>query len=466
MPFSTITEAMERLILKSHLSPGDIVMLTAAVRDLHRAHPGRFLTDVRTTASQLWENNPHITPLEENDPDVRVIECHYPLINSSNSTPHHFIHGYVQHLEEQLRLRIPVTEFKGDIHLSDEERGWMSQVEEAGYRGRFWIVMAGGKYDFTAKWWDPAGYQQVVDHFRGRIQFVQCGEASHFHPKLDGVINLIGKTDIRQFVRLVYHADGVLCPVTFAMHLAAAVLTKPGRPRNRACVVLAGGREPAQWEAYPHHRFLSTNGALPCCEHGGCWRSRCQRVGDGDPKDRELCEHPVQVSPDLRIPKCLHMIRPADVIRAIELYYEGGALRYAGAEPMHDRGELEDVYAEHVLPRAESPRHKGRIEAPAAVGTARNSTCGDQVRLEVILEGNGRISQVKHDSRGCVISRAAAELLCEHLRGRSLAEAESLAEEETLQLLSVPLTPIRRCCALVAHEALQGLLRSLGTELI
>lgn len=134
----------------------------------------------------------------------------------------------------------------------------MSQVEELGFRGRFWIMMAGGKYDFTAKWWNPDFYQEVVDHFQGRIQFVQCGEAGHWHPPLKGVINLIGKTDTRQFVRLMYHADGVVCPVTFAMHLAAAVEMKPGRPKNRACVVIAGGREPSHWEAYPHHQFIHT----------------------------------------------------------------------------------------------------------------------------------------------------------------------------------------------------------------
>jgi len=134
-------------------------------------------------------------------------------------------------LEQKLGVRIPATEFKGDIHLAPQEKRWMSQVEELGFRGRFWIMMAGGKFDFTAKWWNPAWYQRVVDHFRGRIQFVQCGEAQHWHPQLDGVINLVGKTDIRQFVRLMYHADGVVCPVTFAMHLAAAVET-------RACYAL------------------------------------------------------------------------------------------------------------------------------------------------------------------------------------------------------------------------------------
>jgi hypothetical protein len=47
--------AARRVLLKCFLSPGDIVMLTPAARDSHRAHPGKFLTDVRTSAGQLWE---------------------------------------------------------------------------------------------------------------------------------------------------------------------------------------------------------------------------------------------------------------------------------------------------------------------------------------------------------------------------------------------------------------------------
>ena len=318
----------KKLILKCCLSPGDVVMMTAAVRDLHQAHPGKYVTDVRTTADQIWENNPYITKISDDDPEAATIDMHYPLVNRSNDAPYHFIHGYAQFLEHTLEVPIPLTKFHGDIHISPVEKGWMSQIQETGCQDRFWIIMAGGKYDFTAKWWNPESYQKVVDHFQGRIQFVQCGETSHWHPKLKNVIDLIGKTDIRQFIRLMYHADGVLCPVTMAMHLAAAVETRPGLPRNRACVVVAGGREPAHWEAYTHHRFLSNNGALPCCEHGGCWKSRCQPVQDGDSKDENLCDNPVQVADDLRIPKCMEMFTANDVIRAIESYYDGGSLAY------------------------------------------------------------------------------------------------------------------------------------------
>lgn len=317
-----------RVLLRNFQCPGDIVMLTAAVRDLQRATNGAIGISVDTSCPQIWDFNPHIQTYDPSIP-YETIDCEYPLINRSNVAPYHFIHGFVQHLESALGMRIPLTEFKGDIHISDVERSWMSQINEMGIYDDFWILMAGGKYDYTSKWWNPASYQAVVDHFQGKVRFVQCGEKGHWHPPLKGVINLVGKTDLRQFIRLVYHSVGVVCPVTFAMHAAAAIPVPPGRPPSRACVVISGGREPAHWEAYPQHRFLSNVGSLPCCLQGGCWRSRCQRVFDGDSKDNDgLCEAPVQIDENLHIPRCMEMIRPADVIRAIESYYEGGVLQY------------------------------------------------------------------------------------------------------------------------------------------
>jgi len=95
-----------KLILVNKQSPGDIVMLTAAVRDLHKCYPDRFITDVRTPCPHLWENNPHITTLNEDDPEVTVLKCEYPLIHRSNQTPHHFIHGFTQFLNQRLDLSI------------------------------------------------------------------------------------------------------------------------------------------------------------------------------------------------------------------------------------------------------------------------------------------------------------------------------------------------------------------------
>jgi len=317
---------MRKLILRNGYSPGDVVMLTAAVRDLHRGYPGQFLTDVRTVCPDLWEHNPHITPLSDDDPEVEALDCTYPLIDRCNETPYHCLHGFVEFLNERLGLNVRPTAFKGDIHLSPQEKAWSSQVYEVTGRDiPFWIVAAGGKYDVTIKWWATERYQAVIDHFRDRVQFVQVGQWAHHHPKLEGVIDLRGQTTLRELVRLVYHAQGVLCPVTALMHLAAAVEVKGDAAANRPCMVVAGAREPAHWETYPGHQFIHNNGALTCGGKGGCWKDRAVPLGDGDPRDRPQCRC-VDVVDGL--PRCMELIRPDEVIRRSELYFQGGALRY------------------------------------------------------------------------------------------------------------------------------------------
>jgi ADP-heptose:LPS heptosyltransferase len=260
------------LLLRNRLAPGDVLMLTAAVRDLHRAHPGAYRTAVDTSCPPLWENNPLVTALAPGEVPDRVIDCEYPLIHQADRRPFHFIHGFVQDLEAKLGVPIPAGSFRGDLYLSAEEMRRPSPAAEAGHEGPYWVLVAGGKYDFTAKWWDPDAYQAVVDAFRGRIRFVRCGAPDDWHPPLRDVVDLVGWTGVRELIRLIHHADGVICPVTFAMHLAAAVPTRAGAPPLRPCVVVAGGREPAHWEMYPGHQFLHTVGALDCCAAGGAGR--------------------------------------------------------------------------------------------------------------------------------------------------------------------------------------------------
>jgi ADP-heptose:LPS heptosyltransferase len=321
---------MRKLVLRNFQSPGDLVMLTAAVRDLHLCYPNQFITDVRTPWPHLWENNPWITPLRCSEPSVETIDCQYPLIHRSNQEPWHFLHGFMDSLNQQLGVCIKPTHFKGDIHISPQEKSWLSQVQEITKdEVPFWIISGGGKFDYTIKWWHSTRYQSVIDHFRDRILFVQVGESGHHHPRLKGVLDLRGKTDLRQLIRLVYHAQGILTPVSLLMHLAAAVEVKPGMPKNRPCVVVAGGREPPHWEAYPHHQFIHTVGALRCCDNGGCWKSRTTPLGDGDSKDRpeNLCVDVVE-----GLPHCMEMITSEAVVRRVDLYFQGGASRYLTKE--------------------------------------------------------------------------------------------------------------------------------------
>ena len=112
------------------------------------------------------------------------------MIHNSNEGQYHFIHGFRKDIEKKLGLTIKPTKFKGDFHISDTEKSWMSQSEELNIKDKFWIMVAGGKYDFTAKLSNPNVFQEVGDQFKGKITFVQIGERHHWHPVLKNTIDL------------------------------------------------------------------------------------------------------------------------------------------------------------------------------------------------------------------------------------------------------------------------------------
>ncbi len=113
-------------------------------------------------------------------------------------------------------------------------------------------------------------------------------------------------------------------------------------------------------------------------------------------------------------------------------------------------------YRERVLDHYQHPRHWGHLETPDRVGEAENPLCGDRVRVELRLNGEGVIADVAFSGDGCVIALAAASMLTEHIRGRPLEEVRRIGETDMVALLGMDLRPARRACARVALEALQA----------
>lgn len=316
---------MRKLLLQHERAPGDVLVLSALVRDIHLAHPDKFQISVKTTAAELWRHNPHvIQPTEDAEP-FRMNYSH--AINRVGIRNKHFLQGFYEDFERQLGVHVPLLYPRPDYHLSDEEKT-VPLVS-----GRYWLVISGGKSDFITKHWVYKRWQQVINLLRGMgIYCVQVGaigkggDVFHYHPRLENCLCLAGLTTLRDMARLIYHADGVLCPVTAAIHFAAA-LEKP-------CVVIAGGREEWWWEAYvPNignfgteireevrvpHRFLHTLGKLDCCKRSGCWRNK---VEPGE----SCCKDVLNVRGQA-IPRCMDMITVEHVIEAVMSYYEDGTL--------------------------------------------------------------------------------------------------------------------------------------------
>lgn len=315
----------KKIILKNHQSPGDIVMMTYAIKALHEQYSKQFITGVDTFFGAVFEGNPYVQDLNPKDPMVRILNMEYPTIHHSNQKAYHFVNSFIYDLSHKLHIHLEPTDWSGAIWITPEEQSWFSQVHDnLNCDPPFWIINAGHKWDYTAKAWDFTRYQTVVDSFPN-VTFVQIGNPEHHHPALhgDNLLNLIGKTDDRQLIRLVWNSFGVITPISLPMHLAYAIPPHPRYKRkSRACIVIAGGREPNHWQAAANQQFLHTCGMLDCCDLGGCWKSRIVPINDGDSKDQDLCVHPVKLPSGQHIGKCFDIISAEDVCAIIKKYME------------------------------------------------------------------------------------------------------------------------------------------------
>ena len=314
----------EKVVLVNDLSPGDVLIMSAAIRSLHKAYPDRYETDVRSPAQEIFFNSPYITKFtakdhklehdvieilkkNESHPPIEIelvdgtkakyVIAHYPEIHRSGMSGLPFVDGHRMFLEKQLNVPIPRSGMKPDLFFSDAELKQPRKVAEP-----YWIINAGIKNDYTLKYY--AHYQEVVNLLKGEIQFVQVGHSAHNHPPLEGVLDLRGKTNLRELFLLSHHAEGSVNCVSMQMVIMAC-LSKP-------CVVVAGAREGVRWQLNPDHQFLYRNGVMSCATYDGCWKSKIEdcvnRTESGDPL-------------------CLELIAPQEVARAVRLYYLGGRLK-------------------------------------------------------------------------------------------------------------------------------------------
>jgi nitrogen fixation NifU-like protein len=87
-----------------------------------------------------------------------------------------------------------------------------------------------------------------------------------------------------------------------------------------------------------------------------------------------------------------------------------------------------ELYQALIMERTRNPRHAGRPAAFAARGQGDNPICGDRVEVYV-----GAGMQVRHESRGCAIMLASAELMADAVAGLDGAQvAQRRAAFETV----------------------------------
>ena len=138
---------------------------------------------------------------------------------------------------------------------------------------------------------------------------------------------------------------------------------------------------------------------------------------------------------------------------------------------------LDDLYHEIILDHYRSPRHRGAELDGAQVHVHHsNPLCGDELDLRLKVDGD-KVADLAYDGEGCSISMASASAMAEAVMGRTLTDADDLAEAFRLMMhgegvkreedlldgvafQGVAKFPVRVKCALLGWMALRDAIRT------
>jgi nitrogen fixation protein NifU and related proteins len=120
-------------------------------------------------------------------------------------------------------------------------------------------------------------------------------------------------------------------------------------------------------------------------------------------------------------------------------------------------------YREYILDHYRNPRNYGKLEQPDAHAEDSNPLCGDQLAIDLQIEGD-RVAAVRFQGRGCAISQASASMLSEMIEGQPVEDVVKLGKDDILEALGIPISPARTKCAFLCLRVLHRSLVLAGLE--
>ena len=138
---------------------------------------------------------------------------------------------------------------------------------------------------------------------------------------------------------------------------------------------------------------------------------------------------------------------------------------------------LGDLYTEVIGEHSRSPENKGELAAATVRERGHNPSCGDEITLELQIEGD-IIKDAAFTGVGCAISQASTDIMIDLMRGKTVEEAQRLAQlftsmikrevtddaaleelDEAIALKNISNMPARVKCAVLAWHTLEDVLK-------
>ena len=142
-----------------------------------------------------------------------------------------------------------------------------------------------------------------------------------------------------------------------------------------------------------------------------------------------------------------------------------------------ENAALGDLYTEVIGEHSRSPENKGELAAATVRERGHNPSCGDEITLELQIE-DGIIKDAAFTGVGCAISQASTDIMIDLMRGKTVEEAQRLAQlftsmikrevtddaaleelDEAIALKNISNMPARVKCAVLAWHTLEDVLK-------